>query len=73
MRVVTWLLCLLPILEAGEEGERCLQRITNSVARSLDRPVVFEMDNWPSQRLVSHAVQILLRDQFGINTSTREY
>ena len=36
-----------------------------------DRPVVFEMDNWESQTLLTWAAMILLRDTLGLNVTLR--
>ena len=55
----------------GAAADRCLPssaRLSTAPPAS-GRPVVFEMDNWETQTLVTHAAMILLRDTLGLNVT----
>lgn len=69
---VARVLALVLTFVAPHAHGRCLERITGPVVAESYRPVVFERDNWPTQRLLTHAAQILLRDQLGINSTSKD-
>ena len=73
---------LLPpgIMWEATTAESCLERMAGDngdptkpvVSSVLGRPIVLEIDNWPSQRLLTVATQILLTDKFGLNVTLSE-